>query len=138
MPVLISESVRQDLDQNRPSFPLPAEHRPRQRKAAILLPVPSRRLNRLATDAKKVSRRDLPQVGILRDLVRPRTCPLREITFRQCLQPPCNSPEQMLPMAGSSFLLKHLAKLLPQACQTRPPQLFNFDQYRVIVVFSSL
>src|ERR1035437_6548129 len=120
------------LNQNRPSFPLPAEHRSRQRQSVILLPVPSLRLNRLATDAKKVSRRDLPQVGILHDLVRPRTCPLREIPFRQRLQPPGNPPEQMLPMPGPSFLLKHFAKLLPQACQTRPAQTLNFHQYRVI------
>jgi hypothetical protein len=104
MPVLISESVRQDLNQNRPFFPLPAEHRPRGRKAAIFLSVPSRRFHRLAADCEKVSGRDLPQVGILRDLVRSRMCPFREIAFGQCLQPPGNSPKKMLPMPGSSLL----------------------------------
>ena len=132
MPVLISESIRQDLNQNRPPFPLPAEHRSRQRKASILWSGPSRRLHRLAADAKEVSRRDLSQVGVLRDLVRPPTSPLREIAFGQRLQPPGNPPEQMLPMAGSRLLLKHFAKLLSQACQTRPAQLLNFHQYRVI------
>ena len=51
MPVLIPESLRQDLDQNGSSFPLPAEHRARQRQAAILfpaIPVPWRRLDALA------------------------------------------------------------------------------------------
>src|ERR1035437_6410606 len=130
--VLKTEPLRKDFNQNCPPSPFPAEHGSWQRQPTILLPVPSRRLHCLAADVKKVSRRDLPQVGILRDLVRARTCPLREITFRQCLQPPGNPPEQMFPMSRSRLLLKHLAKLLPQGCQTRPAQLLNFHQYHVI------
>jgi hypothetical protein len=57
------------------------------------LPVPSGRLDLLAADGEKVSRRDLPQVGVLRDLVRPLACTCGEITFRQCLQPPRNPPK---------------------------------------------
>src|SRR5579862_4778264 len=71
MPVLTAESPGKDLDQNRPSFPLPAEHSTRKRQAAILLPtipVPSRCLDPLAAYRKEVSRRDLAQVGIPRDL----------------------------------------------------------------------
>jgi hypothetical protein len=35
-------------------------------------------------------------------------------------------------MPGSRFFLKYFAKLLAQACQTRPAQTLDFDQYRVI------
>jgi hypothetical protein len=34
------------------------------------IPIPRGRLHRLAFDVKKVSRRNLSQVGVLRDLVR--------------------------------------------------------------------
>jgi hypothetical protein len=36
MPVLVPESLRQNLHQNGPSFPFPAEQHTRQRQAAIL------------------------------------------------------------------------------------------------------
>jgi hypothetical protein len=96
------------------------------------LPVPSRRLHRLAADTEKVSRRDLPQVGILRDLVRPRTRPRRQIAFRQCLQPPSDSPKQVFPVTGTGFLLKYLSKFLSEAREARPPQALDFHQHRVI------
>ena len=104
-------------------FHLPAEHRTRQRQAAILLPaipVPWRRLDALASNGKEVSRRDHSQVGILRDLVRPPACPFGEISFGQGLQPPGDPPEQMFPVPASRFFLKHLPILLAQSRQCWP------------------
>jgi hypothetical protein len=112
LPVLITKSFRQDLNQNSSSFPLPAEHSSWQRQPAILLPVPSGCLDHLGADAKKVSRRDHSQIGVLRDLVRPFASPLGEIAFDQSLQPPSNPPKHMSPVPGSRLLLKHFSKLL--------------------------
>ena len=91
MPALIPESFRQDLNQNGPSFPLPAEQRARQGQAAILFPaiLPSaRHPDRFAAHRKEVARRNRSQVGISCDLLRPRASPLREISFGQGLQTP--------------------------------------------------
>jgi hypothetical protein len=77
--------------------PFPAEHGSRLRQPTILLPVPSGRLDLLAANSEKVSRRDLPQV-VLRDLVRPLASPLSEIAFRKCLQTPGDPPKQKSPM----------------------------------------
>jgi hypothetical protein len=59
------------------------------------IPIPRRRLYGLAFDMKEVSRRDLSQLGVLGDLLRPFPGPLSEIPFGQRLQPPRNPPEQM-------------------------------------------
>src|ERR1017187_7566908 len=130
--VLIPESLRQDLNQNGSSLPLPAEQSSWQRQSAILLPVPARRLSGLTFDGEEISRRDLSQVGILRDLIRPPTSPFGEIAFGQSLQPPGNPPKQMSPMPGSRFFLKHLPKFLSEGRQACPAQLLNFHQYRVV------
>jgi hypothetical protein len=130
--VLIPESLRQDLYQNGSSFPLPAEQSSWQGQSSVLLPVPARRLSGLTLNGEEISRRDLSQVGILRDLIRPPTSPFREIAFRQSLQPPGNPPKQVSSMPGSRFFLKHLPKFLSEGRQACPAQLLNFHQYRVI------
>jgi hypothetical protein len=131
MPVLIPESLREDLNQNGPFFPLPAEQSARQRQTPILspIPVPPRRLDSLAAHAKEISRRDRSQVGILCDLLRPPARPFGEISFGQRLQTPRNASEEMFPMPASRFFLKHLPILLAQTSQARPAQVLNFHQY---------
>ena len=57
VPVLIAESLGEDLDLNSASFPLPGEKSARQRQAAILfpaIPVPSRRPDTLAVYGEEV------------------------------------------------------------------------------------
>ena len=126
MPVLKPESLRQDLHQNGPSFPLPAEHgypaSGKRLSCCRRFRSPRRRLDALAVHAKEVSRRDHSQVGILRDLVRPPASAFGEISFGQGLQPPGNPPEQMFPVPGSRFFLKHLLILLAQIRQCGPAQ----------------
>src|ERR1039458_8495253 len=137
MPVLIPESFRQDLNQNGPSFPLPAEQRARQGQAAILFPaiLPSaRHPDRFAAHRKEVARRNHSQVSISRDLVRPPASPFGEISFGQGLQTPGDPPEEMFPMPGSRFFLKYLPILLAQSRQTRSAQVLNFHQYRRVHV----
>jgi hypothetical protein len=58
--------------------------------------VGARRADALALHHQKVRGRDDTQVGILRDLLCPSAGTIREISFRQCLQPPGDAPEQML------------------------------------------
>jgi hypothetical protein len=136
--VLIPESLRQNLNQNGSSLPLPAEQSSWQGQSSVLLPVPARRLSGLTLDGEEISRRDLSQVGILRDLIRAPTSPFREIAFRQSLQPPGDPPKQMSPMPGSRFFPKHLSKFLSEGRQACPAQLLNFHQYRVVHSFSFL
>jgi hypothetical protein len=79
VPVLILESHCQHLHQNGASFPFPAEQRTREWQTAIPIPaiqISWHRPDRLAFDRQEVSRRDLSQVSILRDLVRSPTSPL--------------------------------------------------------------
>ena len=74
--VLIAEPFRQNLHQNRSSFPLSPENRPRQREATVLLTailVRWSRLDLLHVHAEEVFRRDHPQVCILGNLLRPRS-----------------------------------------------------------------
>ena len=111
MPVLIPESLGEDLDQNVPSFPFPAEQRTRQGQAAIRFPaiLPSaRHPDRFAAHGKEVARRNHSQVSISRDLLRPRASPFGEISFGQGLQTPGDPPEEMFPVPGSRFFLKSL------------------------------
>jgi hypothetical protein len=134
-PVVIPESLGQNLHQNGPSFPLPAEQSARQRKAAIrfpAIPAPSCRLDALAAHGKEVSRRDRSQVSVLRDLVRPLARPFGEISFGQCLQTPGNPPKQMFPVPRSRFFLKHLPKSIAQSRQAGPAQALDLHQYCIV------
>jgi hypothetical protein len=111
MPVLIAESFGQNLNQNRPSFPLPAEQSARQGQAAIRFPaiLPSaRHPDRFAAHGKEVARRNHSQVRISCDLLRSRANPFGEISFGQGLQTPGDPPEEMFPVPGSRFFLKSL------------------------------
>jgi hypothetical protein len=95
---LIPESLRKDLDQNGPSFPLPPEHGARQGQAAVLLPaipVSPRRSDTLAFHGKEVRGRDDSQVGILRDVASPSLRAFGEIS----------SPLQLLTGTGILFEL---------------------------------
>jgi hypothetical protein len=135
MPVLVAETLREDLNQKNSSFPLAGEQGARQGQAAVLLPaipVPARRADALAANGKKVRRCDRAQVGIPRDLLRPVAGAFREISFGQCLQPPGNPPEQMFPVPRSRFFLKHLPILFSQTSQPRPAQVLDFHQYRAV------
>src|ERR1019366_118127 len=79
VPGLILESHCQHLHENGASFPFPAEQRARERQTAVPIPaiqISWHRPDRLAFDRQEVSRRDLSQVSILRDLVGSRTSPL--------------------------------------------------------------
>src|ERR1022692_2236801 len=137
MPVLIPESLGEDLDQNVPSFPFPAEQSARQGQAAVRFPaiLPSaRHPDRFAAHDKEVARRNHSQVSIPCDLVRPRASPFREISFGQGLQTPGDPPEEMFPMPGSRFFLKYLPILLAQSRQARSAQVLNFHQYRRVHV----
>jgi len=61
MPILTAESLREYLDQNGSSLPLPAEYGSRQGQPAVLaIPVPSRDLDTFFAHSKEVPRRDLP------------------------------------------------------------------------------
>jgi hypothetical protein len=77
-------------------------------------------------------RRDLPQIGILGDLLCPPARPLGEIALGQRLRLSGNPPEQMFPMPGSRFFPKHLPILFAQDRQSRPAQAFDFHQYRIV------
>jgi hypothetical protein len=135
MPRLVPESLRKDLDQNGPSFPLPPEHGARQGQAAVLLPaipVSPRRSDTLAFHGKEVRGRDDSQVGILRDLASPSLRAFGEISFGQSLQSPGNPPEQMLPVPRARFFPKHLSVLRAQRRQRRPAQVLDFHQYGIV------
>jgi hypothetical protein len=137
MPVLIAESFRQNLHQNRPFFPLPAEQSARQGQAAIVfpaIPAPASRPDALAAHGKEVSGRHRSQVGIPCDLVRPRASPFGEISFGQGLQTPGDPPEEMFPVPGSRGFLKHLPVFPAQSRQAGSAQVLNFHQYRVVQV----
>jgi len=135
MPVLIAESLREDFDQNGPSFPLPREQSARQGQAAILfapIPVPSRRPHAFPAHGKEVWRCNGSQIGVPGDLVCPPARPFGQIAFGQCLQTPGVAPEQMFPMTGSRFFLKYLLVLFAQSRQCRPAQVLDFHQYRIV------
>src|SRR5208337_3435801 len=131
MAVLITEAVCQDVDQNRSSFPLPAEHHPRQRETAIrwtTIPATRPRLDALTIHSQEIPRRDFSQVSISRDLLRPFESSLGEISFGQSLQTPRDAPEQMFSVPGSRGLVKQLAELRAQIGQRGPAQVLNFHQ----------
>src|ERR1039458_962364 len=137
MPVLIPESLGEDLDQNVPSFPFPAEQRTRQGQAAILFLaiLPSaRHPDRFDAHDKEVARRNHSQVSIPCDLVRPLASPFGEISFGQGLQTPDDPPEKMLPVPGARFFLKYLPVLDRKSRQARSAQVLNFHQYRSVHV----
>src|SRR5437870_4034549 len=74
VPVLKPEPLRQNLDQNSSSFPLPAEQRARQGQAAIRwpsLPFSGCGADWFAAQGEEVSRRHHAQVGIACDLAGP-------------------------------------------------------------------
>jgi hypothetical protein len=79
---------------------------------------------------------DYAQIGIAGDFAGSPACPLGKISFGQCLQPPRDPAEQMFPVTGSRFFLKHFAILLAQSCQSRPAQVLDFHQYRIVHSFS--
>jgi hypothetical protein len=122
------KSYRQHFHQNGSSFPFTGQDRARQGYAAIQFPAItlSRRLDALATDAQKVSRRECSQVGVLGDLERTRTRPLGEISFGQSLQSPGDPPEQLFPVPGSRYFPKYLSILLQQSRRACPAQAFDF------------
>src|SRR5258708_9821746 len=73
MPVLMPESLREDLHQNRAPLPFPGDQSARQRQPPIWAPpiLTSCRLAVLAAPRKEASSREDSQVAILRDLVGP-------------------------------------------------------------------
>src|ERR1035437_6744340 len=98
MPVLIPESLRQNLHQDAPSLPLAREQGARQGEAVVLgraSGVGGRCLDARTTDVKETSWCDRSQVGIACDLAGPLASPLGEIAFDQRLQTPGDPTEQM-------------------------------------------
>ena len=91
-----------------------------------------------AAHGKEVPRRDLPQIGILRDLAGPPASAFGEISFGERLQPPGNPPEQMFPVPGSRFFAKYLPILFAQTGESRPAQALDFHQYRIVHSFRFL
>src|SRR5579862_5900641 len=131
MAVPKAESVYQDVDQNRSSFPLPAEYHPWQRETAIrrtTIPATRCRFDRLTIHPQEIPWRDFSQVGIPHDLLRPFGCSFGEIALSQSLQTPGDTAEQMFPVPGSRRLVKQVAELRAQIGQCGPAQVFNFHQ----------
>jgi hypothetical protein len=62
---------------------------------------------------------------------RPRARSVRSPSAKACSRQAIRR-NKMFPVPGSRFFLKHLSKLLSQACQARPTQLLNFHQYRFV------
>jgi hypothetical protein len=101
-------------------------------------PVPSCDLDTFSAHHKEVPRRNLAQIGVLRDLACSPPSAFREISLGERLQPPGNPPEQMFPVPGSRFFPKYLLILFAQTGECRPAQALDFHQYRIIHSFRFL